>query len=239
MPAIHALFFALLGTLLSASEAFAPQLAVRSRLRPPSSACSAFKCEVQSACDLSRRSVLFKGAAGLVPLVLCGGSASAARDYGSADCRGYAAGCPLPDADAQKLWNTRLGTFSKENDGYDNVRSSVVELIAADRTLGPSLVRLSFHSSGTYDMMSNSGGSARGTIRFKEELSHEANAGLEKILPVLEPIKRKHPGISYADLYTLAGAVSVEALGGPHITWHPGRVDAKDPKEAHSQKYFL
>jgi hypothetical protein len=239
MPAFHALFFALLGTVLSASEAFAPQLAVRSRLRLPSSACSAFKCEVQSACALSRRCVLFKGASGLVPLVICGGSASAARDYGSADCRGYAAGCPLPDADAQKLWNTRLGTFSKENDGYDDVRSSIVELIAADRTLGPSLVRLSFHSSGTYDMMSNSGGSAKGTIRFKEELSHEANAGLEKILPVLEPIKRKHPGISYADLYTLAGAVSVEALGGPHITWHPGRVDAKENKEAHSQKYSL
>jgi hypothetical protein len=95
-----------------------------------SSATSAFKCEVQSACDLCRRSILFKGAAGLVPPVLSGGSASTARDYGSADCRGYAAGCPLPDADAQKLWSTRLGKFSKENDGYDNVRSSIVELIA-------------------------------------------------------------------------------------------------------------
>ena len=34
----------------------------------------------------------------------------------------------------------------------------------------------------------------QGTIRFKEELSHEANAGLEKILPLLEPVKEKHPG---------------------------------------------
>ena len=29
----------------------------------------------------------------------------------------------------------------------------------------------------------------QGTLRFKEEISHEANAGLEKVLPVLEPLK--------------------------------------------------
>ncbi len=32
--------------------------------------------------------------------------------------------------------------------------------------------------------------------------------------------------ISYADLYTLAGAVAIEELGGPEIKWRPGRVDA-------------
>ncbi len=69
-------------------------------------------------------------------------------------------------------------------------------------------------------------------MRFKEELSHEANKGLEKVLPVLEPIKRKYPAISYADLYTLAGAVSVEALGGPHIVWKGGRKDSSDPDDA-------
>ena len=39
-------------------------------------------------------------------------------------------------------------------------------------TQGPTLVRLSWHSSGTYDRMSKTGGSGQGTIRFKEELAH-------------------------------------------------------------------
>ena len=41
----------------------------------------------------------------------------------------------------------------------------------------------------------------------------------------MEPIKEKHPWISYADLWTLAGVVSVEAMGGPQINWTPGRID--------------
>ena len=43
----------------------------------------------------------------------------------------------------------------------------------------------------------------------------------------LEGIKAKFPGISYADLYTLAGVVAVEEMGGPKIKWVSGRTDAK------------
>lgn len=149
-----------------------------------------------------------------------------------AAARGYEKGEPLPDAKAQSLWGTRLGQFTLQEDGFDEVREDIVKLLAADRTLGASLVRLSFHSSGTYDSMSKTGGSAKGTLRFKEEISHEANAGLEKVLPVLEPLKDKFPAVSYADLYTLVGAVSVEALGGPHIAWKGGRRDSVNPHDA-------
>jgi len=145
--------------------------------------------------------------------------------------RGYDKGQPIPTDKEQTSWGTRLGVFTPESDGFDDVRQDLVAMLKADRTLGAGLVRLSFHSSGTYDKLSRSGGSAKGTIRFEQELRHEANAGLEKILPILEPIKKKHPAISYADLYTLAGAVSVEALGGPHVEWKGGRVDAIDPRE--------
>jgi cytochrome c peroxidase len=38
----------------------------------------------------------------------------------------------------------------------------------------------------------------------------------------LEPIKQKYPQISYADLWTLAGIVAIESMGGPKIPWQPG-----------------
>lgn len=78
-----------------------------------------------------------------------------------------------------------------------------------------------WHSSGTYDKMSKDGGSGKGTIRFKEELAHGGNAGLQKTaVSWLEVVKRKYgKSISYADLYTLGGVVAIRELGGPTIPW--------------------
>ena len=45
---------------------------------------------------------------------------------------------------------------------------------------------------------------------------------------LLEPIKRKYPTISYADLYTLAAVVAIEEMGGPAIKWRSGRSDKPD-----------
>ena len=44
----------------------------------------------------------------------------------------------------------------------------------------------------------------------------------------LETIKEKHPWITYSDLWTLAGAVAIHAMGGPEIPWKPGRTDFVD-----------
>ena len=54
-------------------------------------------------------------------------------------------------------------------------------MIKDDPDLGPTMVRLAWHSSGTYDKMTKTGGSGGGTIRFKEELAHGGNAGLDKV----------------------------------------------------------
>lgn len=94
---------------------------------------------------------------------------------------------------------------------------------------GPTIVRLAWHSSGTYDKMSKTGGSGKGTIRFKEEMCHQANAGLNNPVEWLQAVKEKHPNLSYADLYTFAGAVAIEAMGGPQIPWRTGRVDDMEP----------
>mmetsp|Transcript_16698 Transcript_16698/g.25927 ORF Transcript_16698/g.25927 Transcript_16698/m.25927 type:complete len:217 (-) Transcript_16698:318-968(-) len=68
-------------------------------------------------------------------------------------------------------------------------------------------------------------------MRFKEEFSHGANAGLDKAVKKLEPLKSKFPDISYADLYTLSGVVAIETLGGPKVGWQAGRVDSMDPSD--------
>lgn len=55
-------------------------------------------------------------------------------------------------------------------------------------------------------------GGANGSIRFKPEIDHGANAGLVSCLPLLEPIKEKYPEVGYADLIQMGSAVAVEVL---------------------------
>lgn len=113
---------------------------------------------------------------------------------------------------------------------YNKVRGAIGDLIKSDPDKGPTLVRLAWHSSGTYDKMSKTGGSGGGTIRFTEELVHGGNAGLSSTaVPWMEPIKKKFPAISYADLYTLAGVVALESAGSPKIGWRAGRKDEMSP----------
>ena len=115
---------------------------------------------------------------------------------------------------------------------YDAVRSAIAGILDAegydDGSYGPVLVRLAWHCAGTYDAKTGTGGSNGAAMRFDPEASHGANAGLGIARSLLEPIKKKFPWISYADLYTLAGAVAIEEMGGPKIEWAPGRSDFAD-----------
>jgi len=103
-----------------------------------------------------------------------------------------------------------------ENENYD------------DGSYGPVFLRLAWHAAGTFSKHDNSGGSDGATMRFDPEGSHGANAGLAVARGHLEKVKQKHPGITYADLWSLAGVVAVESLGGPKIKWRPGRSDKPD-----------
>ena len=69
-------------------------------------------------------------------------------------------------------------------------------------------------------------------MRFNPEATWGANAGLGVARDALEPIKEKHPEISYADLYTLAGVVAVEESGGPTIPYRTGREDFEGGKSS-------
>ncbi|PIM98464.1 L-ascorbate peroxidase [Handroanthus impetiginosus] len=103
--------------------------------------------------------------------------------------------------------------------------------LIAEKNCAPIMLRLAWHSAGTYEKCSRTGGPF-GTIRFEEELAHAANAGLNIAVNLLAPIKTEFPILSYADFYQLAGVVAVEVTGGPDIPFHPGRPDnPKSPVE--------
>lgn len=90
---------------------------------------------------------------------------------------------------------------------------------------GSKLVRLSWHSSATYDKKDNSGGSYGGTFRYPKEATDPLSKGLSDATDFLAPIYDQFPWISHGDLYTLGGVTAIQELHGPKIPWRPGRVD--------------
>ncbi|XP_071723024.1 L-ascorbate peroxidase S, chloroplastic/mitochondrial-like, partial [Rutidosis leptorrhynchoides] len=98
----------------------------------------------------------------------------------------------------------------------------------------PILVRLGWHDSGTYNKDIEEWpqrGGANGSLRFEVELKHGANAGLVNALNLIQPIKDKYSGVTYADLFQLASATAIEEAGGPKIPMKYGRVDVTSPEQ--------
>ncbi|AOA62053.1 Cytochrome c peroxidase, mitochondrial [Komagataella phaffii CBS 7435] len=115
---------------------------------------------------------------------------------------------------------------------YEHVRHEIINCFDRPEldygSLAPNIVRLAWHVSATYDQRTGTGGSNGCTIRFPPELTDPGNTGLHPAMSALNLIQAKFPWISYADLYTFAGAIAIEYLGGPKIDWKPGRVDCTD-----------
>jgi peroxiredoxin len=118
---------------------------------------------------------------------------------------------------------------SKHSVDYSAVRRELLLMMDNpswdDGSLAPIFIRLAWHSSGTYDAASGTGGSNGAGMRFEAEAADPENAGLHSARAFLEPAKRKFPGISYSDLWILAAYVGIEHTGGPRIAFRPGRVD--------------
>ncbi|KAJ4966824.1 hypothetical protein NE237_018673 [Protea cynaroides] len=103
--------------------------------------------------------------------------------------------------------------------------------LISSKNCAPIMLRLAWHDAGTYDVTTNTGG-PNGSIRNEEEHMHSSNNGLKIAIDLCEEVKAKHPKITYADLYQLAGVVAVEVTGGPTIDFVPGRKDSLvSPKE--------
>ncbi|KAF7796657.1 hypothetical protein EIP86_007840 [Pleurotus ostreatoroseus] len=122
--------------------------------------------------------------------------------------------------------------FVPTKEDYIKVYNKIAEVLdeAGDKdyddgSYGPVVLRLAWHSSGTYDKASGTGGSNYATMRFAPESAHGANAGLNVARDLMEEIRKDFPWISYGDLWTLGGVCAVQEMGGPKIPWRPGRID--------------